>query len=239
MIDEIKDDALVHAHAEYPRESCGLAVVVKGRLRYVPCRNLSASDDNFELSPEDYADAEDKGEIVAVIHSHPDQSCNPSQADVVNCEKSGLPWHIVGLPSEQWAMLEPTGYKAPLVGRVFSHGTLDCYSLVRDYYLEILGITLPDFPRFDKWWDKEFMKGEPLNLYVDNFAKAGFVAVDRPPKLHDVILMQVKSDIVNHAAVYLGDEVVLQHFHGRLSSRDVYGGAWLKITRYVLEYRHG
>ena len=52
------------------------------------------------------------------------------------CEASGLPWHIVGIPSEDWIRIEPTGFVAPLVGRGWSHGVLDCYSLVRDWFLK-------------------------------------------------------------------------------------------------------
>ncbi|WP_043946890.1 NlpC/P60 family protein, partial [Ralstonia solanacearum] len=40
----------------------------------------------------------------------------------------------------------------------------------------------------------------------------------------DVILMQVRAPVPNHAAVYLGGVQMLHHLHGRLSSRDVYGG---------------
>ena len=50
--------------------------------------------------------------------------------------------------------------------------------------------------------------------------------------------MQVASPVPNHAAVYLGDGLILHHLQGRLSSRDVYGGYWQKITTHILRYGH-
>lgn len=237
MLAENKALALEHARAEYPREACGLLVIRKGREVYARCRNIGVGTDQFVIHPEDYAAADTQGEIVGVVHSHPGTSPEPSQADRVACEASGLPWHIVGIPSEDWIRIEPTGFVAPLVGREWSHGVLDCYSLVRDWFRSERGVLLPNFARFDDWWKR----GE--NLYLDNFSRVGFEVVNfadlRNLLLGDCFLMQVASPVPNHAAVYLGDGLILHHLQGRLSSRDVYGGYWQKVTTHVLRYGHG
>jgi proteasome lid subunit RPN8/RPN11 len=229
---ELKRTILEHIESEYPREACGLLVNVDGKPIYWPCKNEAENKDYFILSPIDYAKAEDAGEIIALIHSHPDGNADPSQADMVACEASGLRWYVVSYPDVGWAYIEPSGYKAPLIGRQFFHGVLDCYSLIRDWYRQERGIDLLDFPRRDVWWKNGG------NLYVDNFAKAGFYRVDEDDlKEGDVILMQVMSNVPNHGAIYIGNNSILHHLHGALSCREVYGGYWQKHTTHVL--RHG
>jgi len=233
MTPESAKAAIEHAKTEAPRESCGLLVIAKGKEKYFPCRNIGVGSDNFVLHPEDYAAADDMGDIVAVVHSHVNLPPEPSQADRVACEASGLPWHIVSIPNETWVELYPHGYKAPLVGREWSHGVLDCYSLIRDWFEIERGIKLPNFERHDDWWHR----GE--NLYVDNFEKVGFRRIDASEiQPGDCFIMQVMSPVPNHAAVYLGDDIILHHVQGRLSTRDVYGGYWRKCTTHVVRYEN-
>ena len=232
MNEETKKEILAHAVREFPREACGLIVNIRGHERYFECRNLAENQTDFIMDPADYARAEDAGQVVKVVHSHPNTRAEPSQADRVACEASGLPWAIISLPSETWCEFSPSGYRAPLVGRSFVHGVLDCYSLIRDWYSQERGVTLLDFDRREKWWDK----GE--DLYLENFGKAGFEKID-PKELApgDVILMQVQAKTVNHAAIYLGNDVILHHVMGRLSCRDIWGGYWRKNARMVIRYR--
>ena len=229
---EIKEQALAHAKSEVPKESCGLVVVVKGRKRYFPCKNIAETpDEHFVLDPISYVEAEEKGEIIAVVHSHPVTNHAPSSADKVACEKSRLPWHVVNPNTELWGYCEPSGFELPYVGRQFVHGIIDCYTLCRDWYNKEWNLNLRDYERRDEWW----YKGE--NLYLDNFKKEGFHEIKVSDLvIGDALLMQLESPVPNHAAIYLGDNVVLHHVQGRLSSRDVYGGYYQKVTAKALRH---
>src|SRR5579875_1495946 len=197
MQNETIDAIRAHAQRDYPRECCGLVAVIKGRERYMPCTNAAQGTEHFVLPAEEYVEVEQMGEIVAVAHSHPNAPASPSQADLVSCEASGLPWYIVrvdlvdGAPQAgELVTIEPNGYLAPLVGREFSHGVLDCYQLIVDWYARERGVTLPHFPRADEWWND----GQS-DLYTEGFPAAGFAKLPEgaPLEVGDVILMQIRA----------------------------------------------
>lgn len=245
--------AQVHAAAEYPRECCGLVVSVAGEPEYVACRNAAATpSEHFVLPAEDYANAEDRGEIVALVHSHPDASAAPSDADRLQCEASGLTWHVISVGQIDGRAecgdirtIEPCGYVAPLLGRQFAHGVLDCYTLVRDFYARELGVALSQYEREDDWWHK----GQDL-YSLDRLHAEGFEPITSDPRRGDLVIMQVRAPVPNHAGVLLGDEGLseapdlapvangmLHHLYGRLSERTVYGGYWRECTRFILRHR--
>ena len=228
MIEEI----LKHAKETPKIEICGVIIVFKGREKYIRCKNIAETADHFIIDPEDYAKAEDLGEITTIVHSHPFNTPEPSEADLIGIELTKLLWIIVNPNTEEYTITSPTGYKAPLVGRRFAHGVLDCYTIIRDYYKETLNIDLINFFRQDDWWHK----GQ--HLYRDNFEKAGFVEVDiKNLRIHDVLIICNGATEPNHGAVYLGDGRMLHHVQGRLSSIDIFGGFWLQNLWKVVRHR--
>lgn len=219
-----------HAEKEFPRECCGVLIIRHGREKYIPCNNILPGNLDFAIDPEDYLRAEGQGQVIAIVHSHPNMTPEPSQADLVGCEQTKLPWIIISWPSGVLKTTEPSGYSLPYVGRPYHYGVIDCYTLFRDYYQRELGIELTNFFRAPDWW----LKGS--DMYNDHYPSSGFVEVTDEPRKHDVFLMQVFSPVINHAAIYIGDGMILQHCRDLLSSKDIMGGYWQRCV--VKRIRH-
>lgn len=124
---------------------------------------------------------------------------------------------------------------AHLEGRQFVHGSADCYGLCRDFYRDNLGLELTNYARPDFWWDSG------LNLYMDNFEAEGFEVLHGPSRDWQVcdaflIARGAKSGVATHAAVYIGGDKILHHYHGRLSNVEPFVGVWR--NKMVAALRH-
>ena len=230
LSEKVIEDIKEHARQENPRECCGLVIIVNKEQQYFKCTNIALSFSEFIIDPKDYAAAEDTGEIICVVHSHPNNTSKESEADLVGCENSQLPWAILSYPQEHLNIIYPHGYEAPLLGRPFCYGILDCYTLTRDYYRINFGIELFNYPREDRWWERG------LNMFLDNYEKEGFIRVSSVRE-HDLLLMQIAAPVPNHAAMYVGGNKILHHPMDKLSCHSIYGGWYKKVTTHILRHR--
>lgn len=258
----LKQLILEHARQCAPEECCGLIVPIGERkLGIGICRNAAENPlREFAIDPDDFARAQDEcGEVLGVYHSHPNGRGVFSDEDMVSSESQKLPFLVVAFPADEerqalagqpeaahgaileafeprveWGTYTPRGRVWPLEGRRFLHGIWDCYSLVRDWYAQEMALHLPDFHRDPKWWEK----GQ--NLYLDNFEACGFKRIDRDELRHgDAVLVQVRSAVPNHAAIYLGDGWIIHHPQPYLSGKHPYysgGGIYVENTTHALRH---
>ena len=219
---------LLYLQEKYPEEGCGIILNKKGKLEWMACENEAEDKENdFKISGKDYIKAQLQGDIYAIVHSHPDASSEPSEADKSSSNFLGIPYIIYSVPSFQKTVYIPELKEEPLTGRTYNFGENDCYSLVREYYRRELNIVLPSIEFEDNWWDKG------LNYFVDLVEPFGFVEVDTPQK-GDVILFQIYGTVPNHCGIYLGEDVMLHHAENRLSCRESLYPFWIKhLKRYT------
>lgn len=241
---KLKEAILKHAEEAYPLESCGVVI----NNSYIPCQNISTEVDQFSICPKDLVRLEEVGTIEAYVHSHPDGSTAPSEPDLIGLSQHNKTWLIASYPEGEVSRYEPTKYEAPLLGRNYYHGLLDCYTLVKDYYERELSINLNDYERIDRWWESK----DHESLYINNFKNEGFLEVHTDIQKHDVILFTVgRTHHVNHAGVYLGeatlksedidkiigDNLFIHHAYNKESSIEVFGNYWNDRVTHILRHK--
>lgn len=129
-----------------------------------------------------------------------------------------------------------------LIGKQFSMGKNDCYSILCDFFNDNLGIKFPNYARPNDWWLEA-----DLNYYVDRYRKEGFYLLEEPRledlRPFDVMLIAIpdprdlKKVVTNHCAIYIGDGMVLHHRMGTLSSVVPYRGVLRNLTTHIVRHK--
>jgi len=199
----IAKKAYQHAQDVYPHEAAGIA---NDNGEYIPLENMSDMPDK-DVSLND-ADLLKVAEATVFFHSHPDGPACPSFTDMVYQQQLEIPFVILPLPLGDPFVFAAEGLeKAPLIGRAFRHGVHDCYSLIRDRYLE-KGIYFPDQPRGWEWWNKG------MDYYnMKNFTDYGMRVIDKDKARQedDILLFQFGFSVIMHGAIVCKDPNLIMH----------------------------
>lgn len=229
-------EAIAHFNRVYPEEGCGFFVEKSHKVVFVPATNVAKEKtEHFKIYPFDYVKASDEGEIICVVHSHTQKDSVPSEHDTEAFGNGNCDWMIIGIyPSKtpDISYLSKTPTKPVLYCREFKWMERDCYSFVRDWYVQERDILLLDFYR--KW---EFWKdGE--EIYLDNFKRAGFNRYVELKDLQvgDVVLLRIAGKITGHAAVYIGDNMIAHHLKGSLSKKEFLSDYYIKRITKIIRY---
>jgi proteasome lid subunit RPN8/RPN11 len=225
---ETINDAKAHALRDYPNESCGFIIDDK----YYPQINIAEDKKiSFRISSKEYLKVSEK--IQAVIHSHIEYP-HASKEDLISHNASLIPFGIINI--DKYKNVEEPFFFGdslpvqPYLGRKFIISVQDCYALCRDYYRKEYNIVLKNYPRDDTWW----VKGP--SMLDDGYKEQGFHKIDvKELRTGDIIHMKIRSNIINHCAVYLGDNIILHHLVNRLSCRQPLH-LWYSKIEYFLRH---
>lgn len=213
---------MAHAMEDPTHESCGL-ITAAG---YEPQPNIHETPETHFRMGQDAAARIAAGEVLALTHSHTEQGYPyPSVEDQRQAMAMSIPWGLCiiehGAPQTPFFWGEGVP-RPPLMPRNFrwgpscSDGGGDCFALVRDWYAEHMALELPEIPR-DENWDEDIG-----NAYVEGWKREGF----RPAPFEDLrqgdaLLMAINGPASrpNHAAIYLGGDMMLHILRNRLAER--------------------
>tara|TARA_R100000773_G_C4195003_1_gene99505 strand:+ start:642 stop:989 length:348 start_codon:yes stop_codon:yes gene_type:complete len=103
-------DAFADALQVYPEECCGLIIKIDNKHIYWRCKNISKSykEKSFVIDPLDYARGEDQGEVLGIVHSHPDGKLEFSHTDRMACKYLDLPFYLVEPKSKSIIVIYPS-----------------------------------------------------------------------------------------------------------------------------------
>ena len=117
----------------------------------------------------------------------------------------------------------------PLVGKEWTYGEQDCYSLLRQYF-ELLGVTLPDFERPEDL-------GTTDSMFLKHARRLDFHQIDISDRQEsDVLLMRLGTRAPMHAAIYLGNDKILHQRMDSISAVEPLRQYYWKRT--VAAFRH-
>jgi len=243
---QVRNDIVQHMNENPAHEVCGV-IEKKGRgFVYVRRENVHPKKgDHIAFDAETSARIfSRKSNVVAYVHTHPQGPNYPSVLDQKQQIEIGKP-AVIASRDHSTGALEVFSFgdhllDAPLMGRVFKHYVMDCYEALRSWVWQNEQFKLDSFPRDDRWWNEETKNAD---LYEKNFASQGYREYtpdfgnplsDRHPRAGDVILMQLDAPVINHAAVYIGDNQIYHHRMNKKSGTSAVG--YLIDNHYVRKW---
>lgn len=231
MLKKILEPFKEHAKQVDPEEACAL-VIQKGRKQTLRiCSNSHPTpQEHFRIAAEDWAAAEDQGDIVAVLHSHPGDGARAiaSDLDMQQCNLTGVLWGIYAPDSDHYTEITPS--EPSMIGRPFILGSDDCWGLIMAWH-EKQGVNLSDWRVDYPWWEDQYKD----NLYQDNWYKEGFRESEEKPGC--MVIMQVSANKWNHAGIITEDGQLLHHLYGTPSATTPYKAGYFR-DRTVICLRH-
>jgi proteasome lid subunit RPN8/RPN11 len=212
--EEIKD----HALKQSAHEVCGFVILNDfGEVEIEPCENIHPDKTNgFKIQTKVFLDSLKK-DVLAIYHSHPFDSSDPSSHDLVQSQELCTPFVIYSVKYDNFYIHIPKSVPIkPFAQRQYVDGLQNCIILVADFYKKKYKFTSDGFNFYLKrkrpTWEFTFdTMISSKNLFRNN----GFKKVEKAKmKKNDLIVFQIKKNEI-HFGICLDSDKFLHHpFYG-------------------------
>ncbi|QBX68330.1 NlpC/P60 family protein [Serratia quinivorans] len=227
----VPEDIVQHIADSAPDMICGILSPDDNNSGFKPCVNASPAPEQGAIIDADFLRTlRDSHEITHVICSVPDALSHDVADYQEMSDRDGLPYLLVLWPSLQCLNIFPQS-ELEYENRPYIYGQYDCYSLIRDYLLREKGFVLNDYPR------EVYSIDSGKNIFEVQAPEEGFVRVeDASLQSGDILVFNLPSTRLQHAAVYIGNGQMLHHLPPGQSRQETCSESWKKRISSV--WRH-
>lgn len=118
-----------------------------------------------------------------------------------------------------------------LIGLPYDMGKTDCFSIVRQYFLQNYGLRFRNYARPDNFWEDE-----GLDLYKMFRREGARPVTDDSIEIGDVLLMPLLTPFATHACIVVEPNLILHHPPGRLSCTEPLKPKWFNRATAVVRH---
>jgi proteasome lid subunit RPN8/RPN11 len=235
MID-VKDNIKKHALENPTEEVCGIVFFnERFELITVQCRNTHPDPkSSFKISLDELYFVKNKYKILALYHSHPNSSADPTPCDINNSEENGYPMYIYSVLEDDFYLYRPASdFIRPLKGRQFAMDVNTCLTCVLDYFIQKFGPPNKGFQEnFVVPKDINRANNKILEIIKNSYKfcpiKTEEVDINCPVEQDDIFLMEPGlTDIPYHVGVISKQGTILHHLIGQLSIEGPLRDLWI------------
>ena len=121
-----------------------------------------------------------------------------------------------------------------LLGRPFVWGEQDCFALGREFFADNFKIEITDYARPTNW------SSDATDLMRLGYEREGFAMLTewkvKDLRPADVLCMAIGERNANHFAIYVGNDTLVHHLYGRMSSKETFRDFYRNHTCYLLRH---
>lgn len=202
---QLKKEIKEYSLSKKGEEICGLIIIKDNNYIFYKCKNISYNKQNHSvINPLDYIGAEKTGKIVGAVHSQPSDKI--SLMDEMTAIEHNIFSIVYCFESDKFYIINPE--LSFYLTKDFDIDKANCFTLVRDFYLNRLNIKLNHYNINEDWFEKN--PNLIYEIFTEQRDKWEQISLNLIQE-NDIIIFGRDFETLNHMGIYLGNNLMLHH----------------------------